>query len=338
MNLGFDKENLLYVRMSGDLWSKYDAFRGSLGNEPLTSQFSVINEIPTQSGGATIGVEWKGKDPNTQPLFYNFATDENFEKVFKTTILEGHGFGDNAAADTVNIILNESAVKTMGMSVANAVGTRITVWGEERTIIGVVKDFNFRPIQEPIGPMFLYRNRWGGYAFVRTQPGQTERTIAALEKICKEMNPTYPFEYNFFDQDLANLYKSEQRLGQLFNVFAVLAIVISCLGLYGLSAYMAERRTRELGIRKVLGASGFQLVYLLSATFTRPVLVATAIAVPLAWYGMSQWLTGFAYHIDIDWTIFVVAFVSALLIAWLTVSFESVKAARNNPVNSLRSE
>ena len=152
------------------------------------------------------------------------------------------------------------------------------------------------------------------------------------------MNPSYPFEYSFLDQDLANLYQSEQRLGQLINVFAVLAIVISCLGLYGLSAYLAERRTRELGIRKVLGASGFQLVYLLSATFTRPVLIATAIAVPLAWYGMNEWLSGFAYHISIEWTIFVIAFVAALLIAWITVSFESVKAASTNPVNSLRSE
>lgn len=338
MNLGYDKENLLYVRMSGDLWSKYETLRGSLGNNRLTSQFAFINSLPTQSGGATIGVQWKGKDPNTQPLFYNFAADENFEDVFKATMLEGHGFGENAAADTVNIIVNESAVKTMGMSLDNAVGTKITVWGQETTIIGVVKDFNFRPVQEPIGPMFLYRNRWGGYAIVRTLPGETENTIAALEKICKEINPSYPFEYSFLDQDLANLYKSEQRLGQLFNVFAVLAIVISCLGLYGLSAYLAERRTRELGIRKVLGASGFQLVYLLSATFTRPVLIATAIAVPLAWYGMSQWLAGFAYHINIDWTIFVIAFVSALLIAWITVSFESVKAASTNPVNSLRSE
>src|SRR5690606_12427682 len=138
-----------------------------------------------------------------------------------------------------------------------------------------------------------------------------------------ELNPSYPFEYNFVDQDIANMYTAEQRLGKLFNVFAVLAIVISCLGLYGLSAYLAERRTRELGIRKVLGASGFQLVYLLSATFTRPILIATAIAIPLAWYGMSQWLTRFVYHITISWTIFVVAFVSALVIAWLTVSFES---------------
>jgi ABC-type antimicrobial peptide transport system permease subunit len=238
----------------------------------------------------------------------------------------------------VNIIVNETALETMDMKLESAVGTRINVWGQERTIIGVVKDFNFKPVQETIGPMFLNRNSWGGYAIVRTLPGETENTIKALGDICKEMNPSYPFEYSFVDQDIANLYTAEQRLGKLFNVFAVLAIVISCLGLYGLSAYLAERRTRELGIRKVLGASGFQLVYLLSATFTRPILIATAIAVPLAWYGMNQWLNRFAYHITIGWAIFVIAFVSALFIAWLTVSFESIKAARTNPVNSLRSE
>ena len=173
---------------------------------------------------------------------------------------------------------------------------------------------------------------------VRTQPGETENTIAALEQMCKEINPSYPFSFSFLEQDIAKMYTAEQRLGSLFNVFAVLAIVISCLGLYGLSAYLAERRTRELGIRKVLGATGFQLVYLLSATFTKPILIATLIAVPLAWYGMSQWLSGFAYHVSIEWTIFAIAFLSALVIAWLTVSFESIKAASTNPVNSLRSE
>ena len=338
LNLGYDKENLLYVPMTGELWSKYDALRANLGNNRLTSQYSFISELPTTSSGATISVEWKGKDPNTQPLFYNLAIDENFEEVFKATILEGQGYGENAAADSVNMIVNEMALKTMDMTIGSAVGTKITVWGRERTIIGVVKDFNFKPVQETIGPMFLNRNTWGGYAVVRTLPGETENTIEALGQICKEINPAYPFNYSFLDQAIENLYKAEQRMGNLFNVFAVLAIVISCLGLYGLSAYLAERRTRELGIRKVLGASGFQLVYLLSATFTRPILIATAIAVPLAWYGMSQWLSGFAYHVNIDWTIFLVAFFSALLIAWLTVSFESIKAARTNPVKSLRSE
>lgn len=338
LNLGYDKENLLYVQMSGELWSKYDALRTSLGNNRLTSQYSFISSLPTSSSGATIGVEWTGKDPNTQPLFYNIAIDENFEEVFKATILDGHGYGDNARADSINIIVNEMALKTMDMSLASAVGTKIKVWGTERTIIGVVKDFNFKPVQETIGPMFLNRNTWGGYAMIRTLPGETENTIKALEQICKTINPSYPFNYSFLDQDIANMYKAEQRLGSLFNVFAVLAIVISCLGLYGLSAYLAERRTRELGIRKVLGASGFQLVYLLSATFTRPILIATVIAVPLAWYGMSQWLSGFAYHVTIDWTIFLIAFLSALIIAWITVSFESIKAATTNPVKSLRSE
>lgn len=338
LNLGYDKENLLYVQMSGDLWSKYDLLRTRLENNRLTSQYSFISDLPVTSSGATISVEWNGKDPNTQPLFYNLAVDENFEEVFKATILDGHGYGENAQADSVNIIVNETALETMDMRLETAVGTKITVWGRERTIIGVVKDFNFKPVQETIGPMFLNRNTWGGYAMVRTLPGETENTIKALEQICKEMNPSYPFSYSFLDQDIDNLYQAEQRLGNLFNVFAVLAVVISCLGLYGLSAYLAERRTRELGIRKVLGASGFQLVYLLSATFTRPILIATVIAVPLAWYGMSQWLTGFAYHITIDWTIFLIAFLSALIIAWLTVSFESIKAATTNPVKSLRSE
>jgi putative ABC transport system permease protein len=253
LNLGYDKENLLYVQMSGELWSKYDALRTSLGNNRLTTQYSFISNLPTTTSNATIGVDWAGKDPNTQPLFYNLAIDENFEEVFKATILDGHGYGENAKADSVNIIVNEMALKTMDMSLASAVGTRITVWGRERTIIGVVKDFNFKPVQETIGPMFLDRNTWGGYAMIRTLPGETENTIKALEQICKTINPSYPFNYSFLDQDIANLYKAEQRLGSLFNVFAVLAIVISCLGLYGLSAYLAERRTRELGIRKVLG-------------------------------------------------------------------------------------
>jgi putative ABC transport system permease protein len=338
LNLGYDKENLLYVPMSGDMWSKYETLRTSLANNRLTTQYTFISALPTQSSGATIGVEWKGKDPNTQPLFYNSAIDENFEEVFKATMLEGHGYTENAKADSAYVIVNETALKTMDMPLESAVGSKMKIWGQERTIIGVVKDFNFKPVQEKIGPMFLFRNTWGGYAIIRTIPGETENTIKALEQICKEISPSYPFNYSFLDQDINNLYKAEQRLGTLFNVFAVLAVVISCLGLYGLSAYLAERRTRELGIRKVLGATGFQLVYLLSATFTVPILIATAIAVPVAWYGMSQWLNGFAYHITIDWTIFVIAFLSALVIAWVTVSFESIKAATTNPVNSLRSE
>lgn len=337
-NLGYDKENLLYVQMTGDLWSKYDVLKARLAHDPLTANYAFTGDLPTDVTNATVGVKWEGKDPDAQPLFFNLAVDENFIDVFNMTLLAGRGFSKDFRADTVNMVVNETALKTMGMSLDSAVGQPLMMWGKKGTIIGVVKDFNYKPIKQAIEPMILRLNTWGGYAIVRTRPGETARTIQILEAICKELNPGYPFNYNFVDEELAKLYRSEQRLGSLFNVFAALAIIISCLGLYGLSAYLAERRTREIGIRKVLGATGFQLVYLLSVTFTRPILVAMLIASPLAWYAMNSWLTGFAYHIDISWTVFVVAFVIAIGIALLTVSYESIKAAGANPATSLRSE
>ena len=178
----------------------------------------------------------------------------------------------------------------------------------------------------------------GGIAVVKTQPGKTEATIKALRNISAGLNPAYPFSYGFLDQDLASLYKGEQQMGSLFNVFAILAIFISCMGLYGLSAFMAEQRTKEIGVRKVLGASVFNVVYLLSTGFTRLILIAVVIAVPIAWFAVDSWLKSFAYRIDISWTIFLTASLSALLIAWFTVSYESIKAAIANPVKSLRTE
>jgi ABC-type antimicrobial peptide transport system permease subunit len=337
-NLGFDKENLIYTSMTGELWNKYQTFRSSLEQNSLTSNFAFVSDIPTNISNATIGVEWPGKSPDAQPLFSNTAIDEHFIDVFHLTMLNGRGFSKEFRADTANLILNEKAVATMGMDVATAVGKSITFWDKKGIIVGVVKDFNFKPVQKPIEPLILRLNTWGGVAVVRAKAGQTEATIKVLEKIVKELNPEYPFSYNFVDQEIDNQYKAEQRLGSLFTVFAVLAIFISCLGLYGLSAFLAERRTKEIGVRKVLGASDFHVVYLLSKTFTKPILVATLFAIPLAWFGMSRWLEGFAYHVDIHWSIFVFAFLASLFIAWLTVSYESIKAAIANPAESLRSE
>jgi len=201
-----------------------------------------------------------------------------------------------------------------------------------------VKDFNYKPLQTAIEPMFIALNRWGGIVAVRTKPGQAESTIKALDKIVSGLNPTYPFSYRFLDQDIAKLYRGDEHMGVLFNLFAVLAIFISCLGLYGLSAFMAEQRTKEIGVRKVLGASVFRIVYLLSTNFTRLILIAMIIAIPIAWYAIHSWLQGFAYHVGIGWGIFVLASLAALMIAWLTVGYESIKAAVANPVESLRTE
>jgi len=337
-NMGFDKENLIYAPMTGESWSKYQTLRSSLEQNPLTSNFSFVSDLPTNLVNATVSVEWEGKDPATQPLFCNMAIDENFMDVFKVTLLKGRSFSKEFTADTVNLIVNERALKTMGMDIETAVGKSLTLWDRKGTIIGVVKDFNFKPIQQPIEPLLLRLNTWGGTAVVRTKPGQTESTINAMEGVFKEINPEYPFSYNFVDQDIQNLYESEQQLGNLFTVFASLAIFISALGLYGLSAFLAERRTKEIGVRKVLGASVFHVVYLLSKTFTKPILAAMLIAAPLAWFAMNRWLESFAFHVDIHWGIFPAAFLFSLAIAWLTVSYESIKAAIANPARSLRDE
>lgn len=337
-NLGFDKENLIYFQMSGELWNKYQTLRTSLERNSRTSDFCFVEDLPTNLSNTTVSVEWEGKDPDSQPLFSLISVDENFMDVFRLTILNGRSFSKAFRADTSNLIVNEKTLRTIGMDVATAVGRSLTLQGKKGTIIGVVKDFNFQPVQQPIEPLIMRLNLWGGTAVVRTQPGQTKATIGDLERIAKELNPQYPFSYDFVDQDLDNLYNGEQRLGNLFTVFAALAIFISCLGLYGLSAFLAERRTKEIGVRKVLGGSVFHVVYLLSKTFTKPILIAMLVAAPLAWFTMNRWLESFAFHIDIHWTIFLIAFVASLLIAWLTVSYESIKAATANPARSLKDE
>ncbi|MBZ5857079.1 ABC transporter permease [Flavihumibacter profundi] len=337
-NLGFEKENLLYMEMTGEMWNKQQALRTELQGNPLTADFAIVSELPTNLTSGTVSILWEGKDPNAQTVFPSMDVSEDFIDVFQMKILSGRSFSKEFKADSTNFIINEKAMQVMGMNIKNAAGKPLTFQNEKGIIIGVVKDFNFKPIQQAIEPLILRLNKYGGNVVIKTKPGNTEATIKALEKISRQLNPAYPFKYNFLDKDLANLYKGEQKLGKLFNIFAILAIFISCLGLYGLSAYMAEQRTREIGVRKVLGASIFNIVYLLSTGFTRLILIATAIAIPVSWFAINSWLKGFAYRIDISWIIFAVASITALLIAWLTVSYESVRAAIANPIKSLRAE
>ena len=210
-NLGFDKENLIYASMTGELWNKYQILRSSLEQNSLTSDFTFVSDIPTNLTNGTIGVDWEGKSPDSQPLFSNAAIDENFIDVFHLTLLSGRGFSKEFKADTANLILNEKALVTMGMDVSTAVGKTVTFWEKKGMIVGIVKDFNFQPVQKPIEPLILRLNTWGGVAVVRAKVGQTEATIKVLEKIVKELNPEYPFSYNFVDQEIDNQYKAEQR-------------------------------------------------------------------------------------------------------------------------------
>ena len=338
MNLGFDKSNLVYSSMKGDMWSKYEAVKDALKQNPLTSDFTVLDEVPVNVTSGTVDVKWESKDPNSQVVFPTMRVNEEFFDVFRMKILAGRAFSKEFKSDTSNYIINEKAAQVMGYTPEKAIGKLLTFGDDKGSIVGVVKDFNFKQIQQPIEPMVLLLNRWGGVIVIRTPPGKTAESIAAMQKIYTSFAPENPFTYDFLDQNIGNLYQGEQRMGSLFNVFAVLAIIISSLGLYGLSAFMAEQRTKEIGVRKVLGASVSNMVVMLSSGVTKLIVIAVVIAVPVAWWAISSWLESFAYRVHINWLIFLGASLAALSLAWITVSFESIKAALNNPVNSLRSE
>jgi putative ABC transport system permease protein len=337
-NPGFEKDNLLYIPVTGDIWTKKQALKNELNANPLTSDFSIITDLPTNLGGWTMSVDWAGKDPRSQTIFPVMGVDEDFTHTFKMKMVAGRSFSRAFKTDSTSYLVNEKMLSVMGLKANTAIGKSLTLWGNKGTIIGVVKDFNFKPVQQAIEPLVMPFNKLGGFVMVRTLPGKTKATIQALSTISQELNPAYPFKFDFLDQDLANLYKGEQQMGNIFNLFAALGIFISCLGLYGLSAFMAEQRTKEIGVRKVLGASVFNLVYLLSSGITRLIVIAIVIAIPLSWYAVNTWLAGFAYHIHVSWLVFFIASVSALGIAWLTVSYESIKAAVVNPIKSLRTE
>jgi len=335
---GFEKANLLYVPMTGDMWNKQQALKNELKQNPLTSDFTLITDLPTDLGGWTVSVEWDGKDPHSQLAIPVMGVNEDFTHTLRIKLAAGRSFSGAFKTDSTGYMINEKMARIMGLTANTAVGKPLTLWGNKGTIVGVVKDFNFKPVQQAIEPLVMPFNKIGGYTVIRTIPGKTNATIQALTAISQELNPAYPFKFDFLDQDLSNLYKGEQQMGNIFNLFAALGIFISCMGLYGLSAFMAEQRKKEIGVRKVLGASVFRLVYLLSVGITRLVIIAICIAVPLSWYAVNSWLSGFAYHINVSWLVFFIASVSALSIAWLTVSYESIKAAIVNPIKSLRTE
>lgn len=338
-NIGFNRENLLYLPLEGDLAKNFATFKQELQNQPGIKSVTCSQSTPLEVGSSTQGVSWPGKDTTQLLLFANNAISYDYIKTMGIKLIDGRDFGPEYGTDTTNYLINEASAKKMGYK--DPVGKEMTMWGRKGTIVGLMKDFHYNTLHAAIEPLILRlqpkTENWG-VVIVRTEPGQTPKAIASTEKVFKRFNSNFPFNYLFADQEYANQYKSENVVSKLSNYFAFLAIFISCLGLFGLAAFTAEQRTKEIGVRKVLGATIFNLVGMLSLDFIKLVLIATLIAFPVAWYFLKNWLEKYAYRIEIQWWYFALAAIAAVVIALLTVSSQAIRASLMNPVKSLKSE
>lgn len=337
-NLGYDRENLVYIPLEGELAGKYHIFKQEAQKIDGVNGISRTSISPTNIQNSTGGVVWNQKDPNSMPQFSSISVGYDYISTMKLQLLEGRDYSPSFSTDSNAYIINESALKIIGYK--NPIGKRLALWGREGTIIGVLNDFHFNSLHQPIKPLILRlkEKETYGNALVRIGAGHSQQALNRLKLLCQQLNPAFPFTYQFSDEEYAKLYSSEQVVRKLSNLFALLAIVIACLGLLGLAMFTAEQRTKEFGIRKVLGASVGSLFGLLSREFLLLVLLAFLIAAPLGWLAASNWLKDFEFHTAINWWIFVVAGLSVTAITLLTISFQAIKAALANPVKSLRTE
>ena len=339
-NLGYDRDHVLYFEYpyAQDSVSQRSAVSFLHEAEKIPGAAAVSTYYHTLTGkhGGIGGLDWPGRPPGGDQIsFANLEVGYNFLQTIGIRLKEGRYFSTNEHARD-EIIFNETAIREMGLK--DPIGKTIRFWGHDRQIVGVASDFNFESLYQGIKPCFFQAYAFAGNVAVRVRKGSETATIAALKDLFNRFNPGLAFEYRFLEQDYNALYASEQRVGILSKYFAGLAVFISCLGLFGLAAFTAQKRKKELGIRKVVGASILQLAYLLSKEFLALVLLAIGIAFPLVYWGMHRWLDSFAYRTPIHADVFVLTGLAALVITLLTIGYQSLRAAARNPVESLRTE
>ncbi len=336
-NIGYQKQNLIYVPVTGTLGKQFEVFKNEVTNSRGIESLSKISNQFISNDNTTGDVEWQGKNPSSKPNFNPIVVEYNFVNTMKATLLQGRDFS-REFADSTSYIINEAALKIIGYKAP--IGMPLTFWGKTGQIIGVVKDFHFNSMLMPIEPMIIrHSNKLShGYCLIRIDGERTREALNGIEIIHKKLNPDFPFTYKFVEAEFENLYKTESLVKSLSIIFAILAIAISCLGLLGLVMFVTEQRTKEIGIRKVLGATVANIWALLLKDFAVLVIVSCLIAAPIAYYFMNNWLQKYTYRTEISWWIFVAAGVGALVITLLTVSYQAIKAALMNPVKSLKTE
>jgi predicted permease len=337
-DLGYNKNSLLYMYMQGTMKQHFNAIKNDFQSSGLIENAAISNNQVLELGSNTGDFTWEGKQPDKQVLITIQGVSPEYLSTMDMHLKEGRDFYPDVKSDSNNIIINESLAKIINKN--NILGSTISQDSARYTIVGVIKDFVYNDMYAPAAPLIIFADTSNCSVLnIRLKSGiQIPMALAKIESIIKNNNPGYPFDYNFVDQQFDKLFRTETLIGKLAGVFSVLAIFISCLGLFGLAAYTAERRTKEIGIRKVLGANIQGLAGLLSKEFLELITISCLVAFPIAWWMMKNWLDGFAYRIHINWMVFVLSGILALLIALLTVSFQAIKAAIANPVDSLRTE
>lgn len=337
-SLGYDKDNMIYFDQEGKVESNVESFLTGLKAIPGIVSATSTGHTLLYRNNNTSGLEWEGKDPEVNILFENVRTNYGIFETLGIEFKEGRAFSKEFSTDTTKIIFNEAGIKAMGIE--DPIGKTITLWGDNKLeIIGVVKDFHFQSLHNEVKPLFFIlspENTW--HIMARIQAGTEKQTLADLKTFYEEFNSGFAFEYNFMDETYKTHYEAEQRVSTLSRFFAGMAIVISCLGLFGLASFTAERRQKEIGIRKVLGSSVLNIVYLLSSDFTKLVGLSILLALPISYYLISEWLDQFAFRISLEVWFFVGAGLLSLIIAWLTVGSQALRAAHVNPAECLRDE
>ncbi|MCE7065612.1 ABC transporter permease [Dyadobacter sp. CY326] len=339
--LGYDRAHAFGIHLPWAMKAKVQpvTFKARLLGESSIADATISSQSIVQINSSTTGsYDWDGRPKDFNPTVSQLSVEANFHKMFNIKLADGRWFDEGRVADKQNVVLNETAVKKLGLT-RPVIGKRFDFQGKKGVIIGVVKDFHYKSLREKIQPLVMFNDLdWSLGIYIKAHPGRDAEAIRATQKIWEEMLPDYPLEYNFLDDTYNKLYKNEVRTAALFNTFTIVAVLISCMGLFGLATFTAERRMKEIGIRKVLGASVTAIVSLLSKDFLLLILISIVLAAPVGYYFMDKWLRGFEYKIALNWSIFAFAGISAVVVALATISYQSLRAALTNPVKSLKTE
>ena len=344
-DLGFKKENMIYVSVRGKILEKYEFIKRDLAKNPKILGVTITSHNqPTAVYSSGGNWSWEGKDPSLKPRVTNLSVDGGFVKTFGLKVVDGRFLSDSIVADTsgssmkgYNIVINRYFAKMIGEK--DVTLKTLNIEGLVFPIVGVIEDYNFRPPTDPLGPIIFFWDKSRiNYLFIRVTGDNISQTITDIKSVFETYNPTFPFDYGFLDDDYDALYRSENRLVSIFRSFAILAVVISCLGLFGLASFTSQQRNKEIGIRKALGGTVTGIILMLSKEFTKWVLVANVIAWPATYFLMKRWLNEYPYRIELTVWFFVLPGVLAFLIALLTIIFQAYNSARKNPIESLRYE